>query len=354
MNSPMTTQPTSAMIDSLTSIWEHVLQVSPIGPEDNFFDLGGDSLSAVTLFLEIEKLCGRQLPSVMIYNAPTISALAAELERPSTSRFPPLFLLRQGVGTPAFIAHGLGGSVIDFYRLVTHIQSERPIYGLQARGIDGLDEPFETIGDMAQYHLDAIKQIQPHGPYTLVGYSLGGLVSLEMAHRLIAAGEQVALLAMLDAYPFRKYLSLTQRLRLSVRLALKRISIAIGISAPKKDAYSASPAALRAQMSAGRRASALSTSPAAASMTPAMQRAAEIAKDALKRYRPRYYSGKIKFIRAEIVTDFPANPVAVWAELAKQFESETVPGDHLGMIATYPGELASVITRYLAEANSHK
>jgi acetoacetyl-CoA synthetase len=354
MNVPMNTQPTSAMVESLTAIWEQVLQVSPIGPEDNFFDLGGDSLSAVTLFLEIEKLCGRQLPSVMIYNAPTISTLAAELERPNTSRFPPLFLLREGSGTPAFIAHGLGGSVIDFYRLVTHIQSQRPIYGLQARGIDGLDEPFQTIDEMAQYHLDAIKQIQPHGPYTLVGYSLGGLVSLEMAHRLVAAGEQVGLLAMLDAYPFRKYLSPTQRLRLSARLALKRFVIAIGMSSPRKDAYSASPAALRAQMSAGRRASALSSSPAAASMTPAMQRAAEIAKDALKRYRPRYYSGKIRFIRAEIVTDFPANPVAVWSGLTKQFESETVPGDHLGMIATYPGELASVITRYLAEANSQK
>jgi acetoacetyl-CoA synthetase len=354
MKIPMNAQPTSAMVDSLSAIWERVLQVSPIGPEDNFFDLGGDSLSAVTLFLEIEKLCGRQLPSVMIYNAPTIASLAAELERPSTSRFPPLFLLREGSGAPVFIAHGLGGSVIDFYRLVTHIQSERPIYGLQARGIDGLDEPFETIDEMAQYHLDAIRQKQPHGPYTLIGYSLGGLVSLEMAHRLTAAGEQVALLAMLDAYPFRKYLSLTQRLQLSVRLALKRFSIATGMSVPKKDAYSASPAALRAKMSAGRRAGVLSSSPAAASMTPAMQRAAEIAKNALKRYRPRYYSGRIRFVRAESVTDFPANPVAVWSGLTKQFECETVPGDHLGMIATYPAELASVISRYLAEANSQK
>jgi acetoacetyl-CoA synthetase len=355
MHIPMTTRPTSAMIEALTTIWERVLQHSPIGPEDDFFDLGGDSLSAVALFFEIEKLGGRQLPSVMIYNAPTIAALAAELERPSTSRLPPLFLLREGSGVPpVFIAHGLGGSVIDFYRLVTHIQSDRPIYGLQARGIDGLDEPFETIEDMAQYHLDAIKQIQPHGPYILVGYSLGGLVSLEMAHRLVSAGEQVALLAMLDAYPFRNYLSVSQRLRLSARLALKRVSIAIGTSAPKNNSYSASPAELRAQMSAGRRATALSQSPAAASMTPAMLRAAEIAKEALKRYRPRYYSGKVRFIRAQIVTDFPADPAAVWGTLAKQFESETVPGDHLGMIATYPEQLASVISRYLAEASSSK
>src|ERR1700735_62093 len=201
----MTRPPATAMIGALTAIWESVLQHSPIGPDDNFFDLGGDSLSAATLFLEIEKVCGRQLPSVMIYNAPTVATLAAELEKPSTSRFPPLFLLRAGsAASPAYIAHGLGGSVIDFYRLVTHIESDRPIYGMQARGIDGIDDPFESIEDMAQYHLKAIKQIQAHGPYVLIGYSLGGLVSLEIAHRLIAAGEGVALLAMLDAYPSRK------------------------------------------------------------------------------------------------------------------------------------------------------
>jgi acetoacetyl-CoA synthetase len=351
VHSELTRRPTAGMIGALTTIWESVLQHSPIGPDDNFFDLGGDSLSAATLFLKIEQLCGRQLPSVMIYNAPTVAALAAELEKPSTSRFPPLFLLRAGsTASPVYIAHGLGGSVIDFYRLVTHIESDRPIYGMQARGIDGIDDPFESIEDMAQYHLKAIKRIQPHGPYILIGYSLGGLVSLEIAHRLIAAGDRVALLAMLDAYPSRKYLSLSQRLRLSIRQALKRVSIAIGMSAPKQDQSTLSPEELKAQMSAGRLRTALSKSKAADSMTPAMQRAAEVAKEALRRYRPSFYPGKINFVCAETVTDFPADPVAVWAGLAKEFESEKVPGDHLGMIASHPETLAAAISRYLKNA----
>ena len=346
----MNTRPTSAMIGALTTIWETVLHSSSIEPDDNFFELGGDSLSAVKLFVEIEKFCGRHLPPVMIYNAPTIASLAAELERPNASPLPPLMLLRAGsAGAPVFIAHGLGGSVIDFYSLVTLIESDRPIYGMQARGIDGVDDPFESIEEMAQYHLEAIKKIQPQGPYALVGYSLGGLVSMEIAHRLLTAGDQVELLAMLDAYPFRKYLSFSQRSRLSTRLALKRASVAIGMSAPTSDAYSASSAKFRAQMSAGRRPSKISQSPASASMTPAMLRTAEIAKEALRQYRPRFYPGAIKFVRAETVTDFPANPVAIWADLAKQFEVETVPGDHLGMIATYPEALAAVISRYLNE-----
>jgi thioesterase domain-containing protein/acyl carrier protein len=349
----MATQPTSAMAEALTPIWERVLQHSPIGPDDNFFDLGGESLSAVALFLEVEKLCGRQLPSVMIYNTPTIAALAAELERPSTSRLPPLVLLREGfAGTPVFIAHGLGGSVIDFYRLLTHIQCDCAVYGMQARGIDGIDEPFSSIEEMAQYHLEAIKKIQPHGPYIFVGYSLGGLVCLEIARRLQETGEKIALLTVLDAYPSRTLLSLSQRLRLFLRVTFKRFAAAIGMASAENK--SSTSEELRAQMSAGRGSVKLAQSAATASMTPAMARAAEIAREAIKRYRPAYYPGTMRFVRAAILTDFPADPKAIWSSRVKDFESETVPGDHLGMIAKYPEQLGAVISRHLQEVTSSK
>jgi acetoacetyl-CoA synthetase len=347
----MKTIPTSAMTPALTEIWERVLQHSPIGIDDNFFDLGGDSLSAVTLFLEIEKLCGRQLPSVLIYTAPTIASLAAELERPSTSRLPSLILLREGAAAPpVFIAHGLAGSVIDFYRLLTFIKTDQPIYGMQARGIDGVEEPSQTIEEMAQYHLDAIREIQPHGPYVLVGYSLGGLVCLEVAQRLTAMGEKIGLLTMLDAYPGRKYLSASERVRLSTRLALNKVGGAIGMSSTKSDPSVATPAQVRAQMSAGKKNSTLNQQSTSTLVTPAMQRAAELAKEAIKRYRPRFYPGTVRFVRAQIVTDFPANPVAVWSHLFQRFECETVPGDHLGMIASHPEALAATISRHLQEA----
>jgi acetoacetyl-CoA synthetase len=347
----MTTMPTSAMTEALIPIWERVLQQSPVGPDDNFFDLGGDSLSAVALFLEVEKLCGRQLPPVMIYNAPTIAALAAELEQPTTARLPPLVLLRKGSAEPpVFIAHGLGGSVIDFYRLLTHIRCDRNVYGMQARGIDGIDEPFATIEEMAQYHLDAIRAVQPHGPFLFVGYSLGGLVSLEIAQRLAAAGERVALLTVLDAYPNRSLLSPWQLFLLYSRLALRRVFSAIGMSA--NDEESATPEQLRAQMSAGRSAPKTSqAAAAAAAMTPAMRHAAEKAREAIRAYRPRYYPGEMKFVRAAVLTDFPADAVAVWSGLVKKFDCETVSGDHLGMIAKYPDQLGAVISRHLEEVS---
>src|SRR5271168_2937309 len=210
------------MIETLTTIWQRLLQHAPISPEDNFFDLGGDSSIAVELFNEVAKACGRELPPVTIYHAPSIAALAALLEQSRNPRLPSLVQLRPGTShTPVFIAHGLGGSAMEFFQLVKHIDSAHPIYGMQARGTDGLDEPLDRIEAMAQFHLEAIREMQPRGPYFLVGYSLGGLVTLEMARRLTEKGESVALLALLESYPHRKFVSLEQRLRLAVRVAAK-------------------------------------------------------------------------------------------------------------------------------------
>jgi acetoacetyl-CoA synthetase len=316
------------MIEVLTAIWQRVLQQPAIRIDDNFFELGGDSSLALQLFTEIAQVCARELPPVMIYQAPTIAALAALLEQPSTPRFPALALLKPGaVKPPAFIAHGLGGSVMDFFQPVRHIQSDHPIYGMQARGIDGVDEPLERIEDMAQFYLDAIKELQPRGPYALMGYSLGGLVALEMAQRLSGSGEKVALLAMLDAYPHMRYLSLRERGRLIARQARRGFRILGNLSG-----------------------SALYQPPAGVSFTPAMQRVRDSAYLALIRYRPRFYNGRIKFVRAEINSGFPDDAAAVWGGLAGAVEVETVPGDHLGMIATHFEDLAAVLSRYLQDA----
>lgn len=352
----MKTSSSSAAIDQLIPIWERVLQRSPIGLNDNFFDLGGDSLLAVNLFFEIEQAFGREMPPVMIYQAPTIAALAAELELPSASRFPPLVLLKLGNNeSPIFIAHGLGGSVIDFYQLVKHIDSPQPVYGMQARGIDGVDEPFDRIEDLAQFYLNAIKEIQPHGPYYLVGYSLGGLVTLEMAQCLSQSGEQIALLAILESYPYSKFLSLDQRVRLATRVARHRAYTLSRL--PIRDAVSYLMLPSKRKFYFARSVNGNGNGPSknevpnAGAISPTMQRARDTAYLALTRYRPRRYAGKIKFVRAEILTDFPDDPVAVWKTLADQFECATVPGDHLGIVSTHFEELGAVLSKYLREAS---
>jgi len=322
------TEATSSMIEVLTAIWQRVLQLPSIQLDDDFFDLGGDSSLALQLFNEIAEVCHRELPPVAIYQARTLAALAALLEQPTAPRFPALVQLKPGArNTPIFLVHGLGGSVMDFFQPVRHIESDHPIYGIQSKGIDGLDQPLERIEDMADFSIDGVRELQPHGPYVLIGYSLGGLVALEMAQRLSAAGETIALLAMLDAYPHMRYLSFGQRTRLIARQAKRGFHAVADFSASS----SYKP-------------------PAGVSLTPAMQRVRDSAYLALTRYKPRFYGGKIKFVRAAIGSGFPSNAAAVWRPLVEEIAVETLPGDHLGMIATHYAELASVLSRYLREA----
>jgi thioesterase domain-containing protein len=322
--------PTSATVDTLVRIWQRVLQLPSVGIDDNFFDLGGDSALALELFNEIALASGRELPPVMIYQAPTIAALASLLEQPVEPSVPALVQLKSGSEPPLFIAHGLGGSVIDFYQVVKYMDTPLAIYGMQAKGIDGVEESLDRIEDMARYSLDAIRQLQPHGPYLLAGFSLGGLVTLEMAQQLIAEGEKVGLLAMLDTYPHMSRLSGAQRARMSARQTWRRLARRLtwlGVRPPYETTVDVSP-------------------------SPALQHFRDRSYLALERYQPRYYPGKIRFVRAAIPTDFPANPAAVWSNLAQEFEVKTVPGDHLGIMTMQFENLATALSGFLRNACS--
>jgi acetoacetyl-CoA synthetase len=326
----------------LIPIWQRVLQrasVRPsVGANDNFFDLGGTASLAAKLFDEIAKTFGRDLPPELIYAAPTVETLAALLEDPTPPRVPPLLLMKAGPDhPPVFVAHGLGGTAFEVSDLVGKIKSRRPIYGMQARGIDGVDEPFTTIEDMAQFHLDAIKRLQAHGPYFLIGYSLGGLVTLEIAQRLSAAGEKIALLAMLDTYPDKRCLSATQYALLGFRLARRRVWSLV----------KSAPGTTRQQIPEPTEDAPRGDRPGRA--TEKMQDSAYLA---LRRYRPRFYPGRINFVKAEIRTYFPGNPTAVWGRLAQQFDLKTVPGDHFSMLRERCEAVGSLLSRYLDGADS--
>jgi len=333
----------TTIIEVLTPIWQRILQRPSVGVNDSFFDLGGNPSSAAKLIVEIAEVFGRRLPPVLIYAAPTIAALSALLEQPSPPRVPCLLLLKAGAEQPPiFIAHGIGGTVFDFFNLVQKMRCSHPIYGMQARGIDGFDEALTSIEAMAQVHLDAIKQLQPHGPYFLIGYSLGGLVTLEIAQRLSAIGEKVALLALVDTYPHKSKLTPKQRRRLTFRWAKRRAHLLIETARWRTRSKTAKDAGGRASL--GRNPALLAD--------PIMRRMREAENVAWQRYQPRYYSGKIKFVKAEITTDFPDNPVATWSHLAEKFEIETAAGDHLGLLTTEFDKLGLALTRYLEDASS--
>ena len=211
----------SPMVETLIPVWRRVLGRARVDVDENFFEVGGDASSAQELFLQIAQLSGRELSPMLICQAPSIMALAALLEKPAYPQMAPIVVLKRGnEKPPVFMAHGIGGNVMDLFILARHVFSPHPIYGMVPKGTDGMAEPLQTVEDMAEFHLEMIRKIQPSGPYLLIGYSLGGLVMLEVAQRLSENGEKVGLLAMLDSYPHMKYLSAGQRLRLMVSKAM--------------------------------------------------------------------------------------------------------------------------------------
>ncbi len=184
----------------LTNIWEQVLGIQPIGIDDNFFELGGHSLLAVRLFVEIEREFGRNLPLAILFQHQTIAELAGVLRQAEWSApWSSLVTIRAGgAKPPLFCVHPIGGNVLEYHTLANYLDQEQPVYGLQSQGLDGQHQPLRRVEEMASLYIKELRTIQPHGPYLLLGYSFGGLVTFEIAQQLAADGEQIALLAMLD------------------------------------------------------------------------------------------------------------------------------------------------------------
>lgn len=200
----------------LTKIWENVLNVQPIGIQDDFFELGGHSLLAVRLFAQLEKVFGKNLPLATLFQAPTIEQLSEILrdegwKAPWASLVP---IQPQGSKPPLFCVHAVGGNVLSLRDLARHLGLDQPFYALQSQGLDGKERPPVRVEDMAAYYIEEMRTVQPEGPYYLSGQSSGGLVAFEMAQQLQAQGEKVAILVLIDTHiPIDRRLSVTIPLR---------------------------------------------------------------------------------------------------------------------------------------------
>ncbi len=183
----------------IAQLWEELLRVPAVTVRDDFFELGGHSLLAVRMMGEIERRTGRRLPLAALFQEPTVEHLAQMLEQPySVGQSVIVPLATMGKGTPLFCFHPAGGTVFCYRALASHLGEDRPVYGVQAVGVDGLAEPFRRIDEMVRCYAEAIRSVQPQGPYLLAGWSLGGNLAMETARRLIDQGQQIALLALFD------------------------------------------------------------------------------------------------------------------------------------------------------------
>lgn len=197
------TAPHTELERGLVQVWQDVLGIERIGIDDNFFELGGHSLSALRLFTRIREEFDVHLPLATLFEATTVAQLAHLItQNESAEQWSPLVPIQPlGDKPPLFCIHGLTGDVLWFRQLGALLAPDQPFYGVQARGLDGVSEPFDNIAAMAAFYINEIKRIQAHGPYLLGGASLGGTIALDMARQLESRGEQVALLIMFDHAP---------------------------------------------------------------------------------------------------------------------------------------------------------
>ncbi|MGV3722261.1 MAG: non-ribosomal peptide synthetase, partial [Actinomycetota bacterium] len=194
------TAPADELELRLLGIWRRTLGRPGLTVADDFFGAGGHSLLAVQLLTRVELELGQVLPLAVLFQAPTVAAFA-ELMRTGgwQSNWQALVPIQpQGSLPPLFLVHGIGGGILCFRDLAHRLGREQPVYGLQAVTLGGAEREHERIEAMAAHYVRELRTVQPVGPYFLGGLSFGGTVALEMAQQLLAMGENVALLALLD------------------------------------------------------------------------------------------------------------------------------------------------------------
>ena len=196
--------PSTDLERTLVRLWEEAIGISGIGVTDDFFDVGGDSLIGVLLFVKIEEELNRSLPVSVLLTANTIRKQAALIQAgDQASAFTGIIPVREkGDTPPLFFIPGKGGVPTRIRHLEKRIEPGVPIYALQDLLEETGPRPLRSIEAVAAFYLQQIRKVVPPGPYFLVGESVGGKVAYEMAQQLLRQGEQVPILAMLDTYNF--------------------------------------------------------------------------------------------------------------------------------------------------------
>ncbi|HET9229165.1 MAG TPA: amino acid adenylation domain-containing protein [Thermoanaerobaculia bacterium] len=321
----------TALEETVTRVVRDLLGLDEVGLHDDFFDLGGSSLMGLQMSASLRRALGVSVSGDLLLEAPTVAAMAKLLEDclagASTAARPSCLVRLQPAGhrPPLFLVHQVGGYAWTFRALARELGNDRPVFGLRSLGLEEGEEPLHAIEAMAGHYLGLVRETQPRGPYYLGGASMGGMVAFEMAHQLHAAGEEVALLVLMDtpcldqmpakedhaeavAAVFRGRVDLCPN-ELRELTPEEQLDVAFK-KAFQKDGDGFDPAESTRRV-----------------------RVLHANVEALYAYAPRPQSGAMVYFRAESRRPGdPPRPELPWIELMKEgTEVHVVPGDHMTM-----------------------
>lgn len=339
----------------LIAMWEALLGTAPIGIHDNFFALGGHSLLALRLIAEIERAFAVRLPLAVLFDRPTIDALARALcdDPGNLNRSPMVLLNADGTAAPLFFLHGSfeGGG---FYTLglARHLGADRPLYVLRPHGSDGGAVP-PTIEAIAAECVDLVIAARPHGPYLVGGFCIGGLVAFEMARQLAQRGERVDRVVLLDvpcganwAWPVAEMLDRSP-LPLPRRATALGAVVNLALSAKHFAASRSKRDLVRSRLR--KIAAAFARRPATVSRTSGAPALTTIWRTLGERYVPRRYAGRVTVLVSEEARRDGTLTPAGWTSLCRRADVHLIRGDHFSCVTDHIDETARTIAGALEE-----
>ncbi|MFC2023657.1 AMP-binding protein [Chloroflexota bacterium] len=352
--------PQGTLEEALLSIWSDTLGIPDVGAEDDFFELGGDSLLASRLCLEIESRLGRTVTPPVLAEAPTLARLAAaiEHEKQAATRGSVVPLRQGGAHPPLFFVHGIGGGVLDYIPTIRHLKPGRPVYGLATDHLDFAKAQSASFEGLAATYANEIVTFRPSGPYLLAGYSYGGIVAFEIARQLVTQGHRVAMLGIIDcpapgayysSFPLRPAVvapflnNLPRWLRAFLRLGPKRMLDTM------KGKGRAVQERIRARLDHGAPTSTwiaqLDLSQADEAKIAFMHQQSRLLAD----YVPGEYPGPVTLFRARTQPLFCSfSPHMGWEPLVRDgLEIKDIPGTHHDLLSSHAHGLAERLQKTL-------
>ncbi|HJR72303.1 MAG TPA: thioesterase domain-containing protein, partial [Luteimonas sp.] len=319
----------------IATLFCEVLGLPRVGIDDSFFDLGGDSLLATRLISRVRATLNVDVPIRALFESPTVAGLTDQLDRlGDLSQLRALLPLRvTGTEAPLFCLPPAGNLAWCYAGLVSHIRSDCPVYGLEVPDQEHPSAGAVTLQDIAESHLREIRRVRPHGPYRLIGWSIGGLLAHAVATRLQALGEKVALLAVLDAYPVDQGIADSEEAATQAReledAAFNSILASFGVATPAQADSDLDRFRVVERLIAQ---GALSANDAR--VVARMLRSFERSNMLADTFAPAPFDGDIVFFRATVVPGALIPPaVATWTPyVSGRVVTHDIPADHFSML----------------------